>query len=62
MPAALLAVKTSKGGGTERSRTPDNKSRASASFIPGQARQVRVVNGRMTVDKVSAGGEWTHGS
>jgi len=51
LPSPSLPVKTSKRGGTERSRTPDNKSRASASFIPGQARQVRVVNGRMTVDK-----------
>jgi hypothetical protein len=35
-----------------RSRTPDNKTRAAAAFIPGQARQIRVVNGRVEVEKV----------
>lgn len=35
-----------------RSRTPDSKTRASAAFIPGQARQIRVVNGRVEVEKV----------
>ena len=36
----------------KRSRTPENKTRASAAFIPGQARQIRVVNGKVEVEKV----------
>ena len=36
-----------------RSRTPENKTRTTSAFIPGQARQIRVVNGRVEVEKVS---------
>merc|ERR1719409_719326 len=34
----------------KRSRTPDNKTRAKAAFMPGQARAIRVVNGKMQVE------------
>jgi hypothetical protein len=35
----------------KRSRTPENKTRTSAAFIPGQARKISVVNGKVQVEK-----------